>query len=248
LEGEALYPNSGPNRGRAAILGRVDLRRAAVAGVVALVSLLVVSFVGGVHADDLQHRLVAFAGCLVFAVAGVIAVRSASEELSAVVAVRGGHGVAGIVRLLTTVVGYLMALVTLLSLLELPVHRLLLSGAITGVILGIAGQQSLANLFAGLLLLTSRPFTVGQWIVVSSGTLGGSYEGRVRSIGLTFTTLDTEDGPLHLPNLGLISAATGPRTPPQTPAEKTLTVAPAHGTRPPGSDSQARSARLARHP
>ena len=68
----------------------------------------------------------------VFAVSGVIAVRSASEELSAVVAIRGGHGVAGIVRLLMTVVGYLLALVTLLSLLELPVHRLLLSGAITG--------------------------------------------------------------------------------------------------------------------
>ena len=226
-EGEVLYPNSR----HAAIFGRVDLRRAAVAGVVALASVLVVSFVGGVHAPDLQHRLVAFGACLVFAVAGVIAVRSASEELSVVVALRGGHGVAGIVRLLTTVVGFMFVLVTLLSLLELPVHRLLLSGAITGVILGIAAQQSLANLFAGLLLLTSRPFTVGQWIVVHSGTLGGSYQGRVRSIGLTFTTLDTDDGPLHLPNLGLISAVTGPRTPPETPAEQTLTLATAHGTR-----------------
>jgi small-conductance mechanosensitive channel len=230
-----LYSNSGS----AAILGRVDLRRAAVAGVVALVSLLVVSFVGGVHAPDLDRRLIAVGGCVVFAVAGVIAVRSASEELSVVVAIRGGHGVAGIVRLLTTVVGYLMALVTLLSLLELPVHRLLLSGAITGVILGIAAQQSLANLFAGLLLLTSRPFRVGQWIVVNSGPMGGSYQGRVRSIGLTFTTLDTEDGPLHLPNLGLISAATGPRTPPETPAERTLTLATSHGTRRPHSGRSA---------
>ena len=84
--------------------------------------------------------------------------------------------------------------------------------------------------------------------MVSSGTLGGSYEGRVRSIGLTFTTLDTEDGPLHLPNLGLISAATGPPTPPETLAEKTLTVATAHGRRPSASDREARSARLARQP
>lgn len=219
------------NNRKGAILGRVDLRRAAVAGVVALASLLVDSFVGGVQAPDLQHQLVALGACVVFAVAGVIAVRSASEELSVVVALRGGHGVAGIVRLLTTVVGFVFVLVTLLSLLELPVQRLLLSGAITGVILGIAAQQSLANLFAGLLLLTSRPFTVGQWIVVNSGPLGGSYEGRVRSIGLTFTTIDTEGGPLHLPNLGLISAATGPRTPPETPAEQALTLATAHGVR-----------------
>ena len=226
-----MYPDSR----KTTILGRVDLRRAAVAGGVALVSLLVVPFGGGVHATDLQHRLAALGACVVFAVAGVIAVRSASEELSVVVALRGGHGVAGIVRLLTTVVGYLLVLVTLLSLLELPVQRLLLSGAITGVILGIAAQQSLANLFAGLLLLTSRPFTVGQWIVVHSGPMGGSYEGRVRSIGLTFTTLDTDVGPLHLPNLGLITAATGPRTPPETPAEQTLTLATAHGTRRPNN-------------
>lgn len=220
-----MYPNSRT----AAILGRVDLRRAAVAGLVALASVLVVSFAGGVHAPDLEHRLVAFGGCVVFSLAGVIAVRSASEELAVVVGLRGGHGVAGIVRLLCSIVGFLLVLVTLLSLLDLPVQRLLLSGAITGVILGIAAQQSLANLFAGLLLLTSRPFRVGQWIVVNSGTLGGTYQGRVRSIGLTFTTIDTDEGPLYLPNLGLISAVTGPRTPPETPAEKTLTPTP--GTR-----------------
>jgi hypothetical protein len=54
--------------------------------------------------------------------------------------------------------------------------------------------------------------------------MGGCYQGRVRSIGLTFTTLDSEEGPLHVPNLGLISAVTGPRTPPETPRERTLTL------------------------
>jgi small-conductance mechanosensitive channel len=78
-------------------------------------------------------------------------------------------------RLLTSVGGYLVVLVTLLSLLAVPVQKF---------------------------LLISRPFTVGQWIVVNSGGMGGTYEGRVRSIGLTFTTLETPDGPLSFPNSG----------------------------------------------
>jgi hypothetical protein len=45
------------------------------------------------------------------------------------------------VRLLTTVTGYLVVLFTLLTLLALPVQRLALSGAITGVILGIAASS-----------------------------------------------------------------------------------------------------------
>lgn len=198
---------------RLRITGRADLKRATLAGLAAMVAVLVVSFGGGVHAADLHDRLISFGGCAAFALFGVVATRNAAEELAAVVALRGGPGAAGVVRLVTSVGGYLVVLITLLSLLDVPVQKFLLSGAITGVILGIAAQQSLANLFAGLLLLISRPFAVGQWIVVNSGGMGGTYEGRVRSIGLTFTTLDTPDGPLSFPNSGMIAAATGPRRP-----------------------------------
>lgn len=221
---------------RRALLGGVDLRRAGIAGFAALALALVVSFAGGVNAPDLKHRLVAYGACALFAVAGIIAVRSISVEFSAVVAHRGGPGAAGVVRLLTAVVGYVIVLLITLSLLELPIQRLLLSGAITGVILGIAAQQSLANLFAGLLLLIARPFTVGEWIVVNSGTLGGSYQGRVRSIGLTFTVLDTDEGPLNLPNAGLISAATGPRRPPPEPSEDQATEQPSPPAPPPDKE------------
>lgn len=201
---------------RLPITGRSDLKRATLAGLMAMISVLVVTFAGGIHAAGLQARLVSLAGCVAFALFGVTAARNAAEELAAVVAPRGGPGAAGVVRLLMSVGGYLVVLVTLLSLLAVPVQKFLLSGAITGVILGIAAQQSLANLFAGLLLLFSRPFTVGEWIVVNSGGMGGTYEGRVRSIGLTFTTLDTPDGPLSFPNSGMIAAATGPRHPHDT--------------------------------
>lgn len=62
--------------------------------------------------------------------------------------------------------GYLVVAATTLTLLQVPIEKLLLSGAITGVVLGIAAPQALANLFAGLVLLTSRPFEVGSWILL----------------------------------------------------------------------------------
>jgi hypothetical protein len=87
-----------------------------LAGLAALASLTVVSFVGGVHVDGMQHRLIAFGGCAGFALSGMIAARSTSEELATVVSRRGGPAVGGVVRLLTTVTGYLVVLFTLLTL------------------------------------------------------------------------------------------------------------------------------------
>lgn len=195
--------------------GRVDLRRSALAGAFAVALLAVVPYAGGVQAGRVSLRVVALAAVAGFAVVGLIAVRSAANELGVVTALRGGPAAAGAVRLVVTLAGYLAVGATVLGLLGVPVQRLLLSGAITGVVLGIAGQQSLANMFAGVVLLFTRPFVVGDWIVVHSGALGGSYEGRVEAVGLTFTRLATEEGPLHLPNSGVVAAATGPRAKPQ---------------------------------
>ncbi len=192
----------------------VDLRRSGVGASTALGAAATVSLVGGVHSANLEHRMIALGACLVFGLAGTVAVRSVSAELATVVVPRGGMGAAGVVRLLTAVIGYLVVAIVLLGLLAVPVGHLVLSGAITGVILGIAAQQSLANLFAGLLLLVSRPFGIGEWIVVNSGALGGTYYGQVRSIGLVYSTINTDAGPLNLPNAALMSAATGPRPAP----------------------------------
>ena len=61
----------------------------------------------------------------------------------------------------------------MLSMLSIPIGRLLLGGAIAGVVLGVAAQQSLGNVFAGLVLLMARPFAVGNRIRIRSGALGG---------------------------------------------------------------------------
>ena len=48
---------------------------------------------------------------------------------------------------------------------------------------------------AGLVLLLSRPFSVGEAIQLRSGAMGGLIEGTVTEIGITYLRLDSADGP-----------------------------------------------------
>jgi small-conductance mechanosensitive channel len=113
-------------------------------------------------------------------------------------------------RMLVTGFGYAIALVGMLSMLSTPIGHLLLVGAIAGVVLGIAAQQSLGNVFAGFVLLLARPFAVGNRIRVRSGALGGEFYGTVTSMSLTYVSVLTDDGMLKVLNSSVLAAAVGP--------------------------------------
>jgi small-conductance mechanosensitive channel len=114
------------------------------------------------------------------------------------------------VNVVLSFLGYLTLGVGVLVLLRQPVGGILLGGALTGVLIGIAAQQVLANFFAGLVLLLVRPFTIADEIVLKSGPLGGEYEGLVTDMGLFYVKLQTHTGPVALPNAGVLAAAVGP--------------------------------------
>lgn len=177
---------------------RPDFRRAIGCGVLALAAPGAYYELGGLAARD-GHRIgvyAAIAGCALF---GLIAVRSTANEVGRLVLRRGGASAANVLRWVITLVGYIAVVIEVVSLLGVPLDRLLLSGAVTGVVVGIAAQQSLGNAFAGLVLLFSRPFVVGEYITVRSGALGGQYDGEVTGITLMFTRLLTAEGPVSLP-------------------------------------------------
>jgi small conductance mechanosensitive channel len=100
-------------------------------------------------------------------------------------------------------VGFLIRLATLaitvlvaLRLAGLKPQTLAVGGAITAVILGLAAQQTVGNLIAGTVLLSARPFRVGDRIRVHAGGVAGTVEGTVTSLGLLYTTLaNRADGP-----------------------------------------------------
>src|SRR5262249_53479976 len=118
-----------------------------------------------------------------------------------------GSAHAAVVRYAIVLVGLIFTLVITLTLFKVPVGQLIVGGALTTILIGIAAQQSLSNVFAGLVLLLSRPFSVGDTIQLRSGAMGGLLEGTVTEIGITYLRLDTADGLMSLPNAQVLAAA-----------------------------------------
>ncbi len=66
--------------------------------------------------------------------------------------------------------------------------QLLATSAVGGLVIGLALQDTLGNLFAGLALQVEKPFFVGDWISV------GKLEGRVREVTWRATKILTKSG------------------------------------------------------
>jgi small-conductance mechanosensitive channel len=198
---------------------RPHLVRAVVAAVVAIAAMVAASTLGDLNATGLSKDFwddtsgadfAALAAVGVFLVAGIIAVRSTATGLKRGMEVRLGDPRGAPLALVVQIVGYVLVLLATLQLLGVETGSLLLGGAITGIVLGIAAQQTLGNFFAGIVLLVVRPFDVGEHIVLRSGPLGGEYEGRVVEMGIFYLDLVTDHGPVALPNAGVLAAAIGP--------------------------------------
>jgi hypothetical protein len=121
-----------------------------------------------------------------------------------------GSAHAAVIRFATLIVGGLATMVVTLELLNIDITQLVLGGAVTGVLLGIAAQQSLANVFAGIVLLMARPFQVGDRVAIRAGALSGLLEGTVTEVSVTYVRLETPNGPVHVPNSQVLAAAVGP--------------------------------------
>jgi small-conductance mechanosensitive channel len=204
---------------------RPDFTRAVIGGLAALVCLAVANSLGGVQRHD-HWRFLTIGLAVLFAVLGWIAVRSAAREVYRLCLHRAGASAASAIRVIVSVVGYLFVLLGVLQSVNIDLSNLLLGGAVTGVVVGIAAQQTLGNFFAGLVLIFSRPYLPGERIKVNSGALGGPFEGIITSAGLIFTTILTDNGPVNLPNSGLLAAAIGPAPQSDEPADATPVATP----------------------
>jgi small conductance mechanosensitive channel len=78
------------------------------------------------------------------------------------------------------------------------------------VIVGLAAQQTLGNLIAGTVLLSARPFRVGDRVRLQGGGLAGEVEGVVSSLGLLYTTLSFGGNPIMIPNAVVLGVAVEP--------------------------------------
>ena len=129
-------------------------------------------------------------------------------------------GTAGTVGFLIRLVTMLAAVVIAARVAGLTPRTLAIGGAFTAVIVGLAAQQTLGNVIAGTVLLSARPFRVGERVRLQGGALAGTIEGIVSSLGLLYTTLSPRRGRDHDPELGraLVRGRAAPRAVGRRPA------------------------------
>ena len=81
------------------------------------------------------------------------------------------------------------------SLWGFQLSNLLLGAGVLGIILGLAFQSTLASIFAGFVLMLSRPFDIGHWVRI------GEHEGFITEITVNHVRLRNLDGEhVILPN------------------------------------------------
>ena len=111
-----------------------------------------------------------------------------------------------VVRLMTLVAALIIALAVVGA---KPAAIVGVAG-VTAVILGLAAQQTLGNFFAGTVLISARPFRVGDRVRLQGGVLAGQVEGVVSSQGLLYTTFAVGEDSVMVPNSVVLGVAVRP--------------------------------------
>ncbi|HTT46007.1 MAG TPA: mechanosensitive ion channel family protein [Thermoplasmata archaeon] len=148
----------------------------------------------------------------VLLVAWVVA-RSVTSASNALLERRGIASRSHAVRLFLNLLVAVAAVLVLFNLAGVSAESLFLGSAFAGIILGLAAQTVLANVFAGLLIVLADPYRPGDrvsFVTSSYGALPPSYPhemmypgytGTVRDVGLIYTVIELDSGGLaRFPN------------------------------------------------
>lgn len=94
------------------------------------------------------------------------------------------------------VVFFVVAVYSILVIWDINITGLVASAGIVGLALSFAAQDTLSNLFAGVAILSDRPYQIGDFIILDTGE-----RGEVTRIGLRSTRLLTRDDvEISIPN------------------------------------------------
>ncbi|HXP18027.1 MAG TPA: mechanosensitive ion channel domain-containing protein [Streptosporangiaceae bacterium] len=155
-------------------------------------------------------HVITIAGAAAFCVLGLVSAFGFATWARSMLQTVIGAAYAAVGRYVMVLAGISVVAIVTLAMLSFPVKQLVVGGAVTGVLISIAAQQSLANLFAGVMLQFARPFRVGDRVRVRSGALAGTIEGTVTEFSITYVRLETAEGQVLLPNAQVLAAAVSP--------------------------------------
>ncbi|MFZ1996598.1 MAG: mechanosensitive ion channel family protein [Solirubrobacteraceae bacterium] len=167
------------------------------------------SLLGNWGVQGLATPLRIVAGVLVLVLGWALA-RAVGKFVGPTFLRRMDPGTAGTFGFLLRLLTMGIALILALSVAGVSFQSLAVGGAFTAVIVGLAAQQTLGNVIAGMVLLSARPFRVGQRIRLQAGAIGGQVDGTVSSLGLLYTNLLRGAEQIMVPNTQVLSAVIVP--------------------------------------
>jgi hypothetical protein len=159
---------------------------------------------------DIPYQILAIGLAGVFCALASVATLDLASKAREVLEPSAGPSHAAIVRYALLLIGAVTTLIITLGLLGIPIGQLVLGGALTSVFVGIAAQQSLSNVFAGLVLMLAHPFRIGDGIRLQAGALGGQVSGTIVEVGITYVRISSSTGVLSIPNSQVLNCIIGP--------------------------------------
>ncbi len=108
-----------------------------------------------------------------------------------------GHAIPGLVRKFIAFIIYILAVFCILVFVfDQKITGLLATSGVFAMIIGLAIQVNISNIFSGVAINAERPFRIGDWVII-----GEFEEGEVTDITWRKTRLKTRDGcVLSIPN------------------------------------------------
>jgi len=136
--------------------------------------------------------------------------RDIGRALGPILFKRLDPGTAGTIGFLLRLFTVAMAILVALRIAGLKPETLAVGGALTAVLFGLAAQQTIGNVIAGTVLLSARPFRVGDRIRLHSGATAGKIEGTIAGLGLLYTIMRRGEDPILVPNSVVLASAVEP--------------------------------------
>ena len=147
---------------------------------------------------------------VILVIVGGIAIHRLSRGVQPRLYRRLDPATAGTAGFVMRLLSMLIVVIVALRIAGVTASTLAVGGAFTAVLVGLAAQQSLGAVFAGVVLQSTRPFRVGERVRLVGGALAGSLEGTVTSLGLFYTTLSQGADRLLVPNNVLLALVVVP--------------------------------------
>lgn len=189
--------------------------------IIVLVTVFVVSIINytAKYIPFLPPNFETYVNLVILFVAGYYIIRTASRMI-----IRYGTPrleVSNVVALKNTflIVSWLVLFLVASSMFGIDLTAALVGVGFMGLVVGLAAQTVLGNLFAGISIMISKPFKVGDRITINTWQYGfvaqtyphegliPGYTGVIKDIGIMYTKIESDDNvPVSYPNSVLIQA------------------------------------------